>query len=131
MDAGRIPKIFFDWYAELQRHTDTMKNDGDMIGRFASVRGFDPALTITDDVLGSVETPTLFLWGADDGFGREDVARDVVGRIPNAELVMLPDAGHLPWLDNPSFAARATESFLQSSEVATVPVSSVPAGGVS
>ena len=84
LDAGRIPKTFFDWYAELQRHTDTMKNDGDMIGRFASVRGFDPALTITDDVLASVEAPTLFLWGADDGFGREDVARDVVGRIPNA-----------------------------------------------
>lgn len=112
LGAGRIPREFLDWYLELQRHTDTMKNDGDMIGQLVSVRRFDPALTISDEVFSHVTTPTLFLWGADDGFGGEDVARDVVGRMPNAELVMLPDSGHLPWLDDPSGAAQATAAFL-------------------
>lgn len=122
LDADRIPQVFSDWYLALQQYTDTMENDGNMIGRLVSVRGFDPAMSIPDDVLGAVTAPTLFLWGADDGFGREAVARDVVGRMPNAALVMMPDSGHLPWLDDPRFTARATQAFLASAEqVATVP----------
>lgn len=112
LDAGRIPQTFLDWYLELQRHTDTMRNDGDMIGRLASVRRVDPIVTIPEEVFSSVTTPTLFLWGADDGFGGEEVARDVVGRMPNADLVMLADSGHLPWLDDPVGTARATTAFL-------------------
>jgi pimeloyl-ACP methyl ester carboxylesterase len=26
--------------------------------------------------------------------------------MPNADLVMLPDSGHLPWLDDPESIAR-------------------------
>jgi pimeloyl-ACP methyl ester carboxylesterase len=91
-----------------------MKNDSDMIGRLGSIRGFDPALTIPDEVLGGVTAPTLFLWGADDGFGGEEVARGVVDRMPDAQLVMMPDAGHLPWLDDPAFAADSIRSFFTS-----------------
>lgn len=112
LDAGRIPAIFTEWYAALQRHTDTMENDGDMIGRFGSLRGFDSSLTIPDDTFRGVVTPTLFLWGEDDGFGGAGVAEDVVGRMPAAQLVMLADSGHLPWLDDPRGIARATADFL-------------------
>lgn len=112
IDAGRIPLQFSDWYLALQRHTDTMRNDGDVIGRLVSSGGFDPANAISDEVLAAVTTPTLFLWGADDGFGGEDVARGVVDRMPNAELVMIPDSGHLPWIDDPASIARSTSAFL-------------------
>ncbi len=122
LDAGGFPQAFNDWYLALQQHTDTMKNDGNLIGELASVRGFDPADAISDEVFGGVTTPTLFLWGTDDGFGREDVARDVVGRMPNAALVMIPDSGHLPWLDDPRYAAEVTRAFLDSEDPrATVP----------
>ncbi len=113
LDAGRIPQTFSDWYAALQQYTDTMKNDGDMIGRFGSLRGFDRSLTIPDEVFGRIGTPTLFLWGEDDGFGGVDVAQDVVGRMPAAELVMLAASGHLPWLDDPSGIALATAEYLR------------------
>jgi pimeloyl-ACP methyl ester carboxylesterase len=69
-------------------------------------------VVLTAELLGAVRTPTLFLWGADDSFGREDNARLVSGLLPHAELVMMPDAGHLPWLDDPASAARHTAEFL-------------------
>lgn len=118
LDAGRIPQTFKDWYAALQQHTDTMVHDGDMIGRLGTLRGFPESLTIPDEVLSGVTTPTLFVWGADDTFGGPNVAQDVTRRMPAAELVMTPESGHLPWLDDPRFAAEATHRFLVSGVVA-------------
>ena len=112
LDANRIPPIFFEWYLSLQRHTNTMRNDGEMIGRVASLRGFPPELTIPDAVLRSVTVPTLFLWGEDDPFGTAAVARHVVELMPHASLRMLPRSGHLPWLDDPEGIGRATAAFL-------------------
>jgi pimeloyl-ACP methyl ester carboxylesterase len=112
LDAGRIPQVFFDWYLDLQRYTDTMKNDTNMIASAMTFRGFDTSLTLSDEVLGAVEAPTRFLWGADDGFGGEDVARDVAGLMPNADVVIIPEAGHLPWLDFPIPVARQTAAWL-------------------
>ena len=119
LDAGKIPHVFSDWYLALQRYTDTMKSDGDMIGSFVSLRGFDPADAIPDEVLAGVAAPTLFLWGADDGFGGEEVARDVTRRLPNADLVMLPDSGHLPWLDDPESVGRQTLAWLAAADAET------------
>jgi 2-hydroxy-6-oxonona-2,4-dienedioate hydrolase len=117
LDADRIPQAFLDWYLDLQRHTDTMRNDGEMIGQALPHRA---ELTLSDDQLAQAEVPTLFWWGSDDTFGGEDVARQLVGAMPHAELTMVPDAGHLPWLDDPAAAARATSAFL-SAEVGTEP----------
>lgn len=109
LDAGRIPQVLFDWYLALQAHTATMRHDGDMIG---DVMADQDRVLLTEEILSSVTTPTLFLWGADDGFGGEDNARLVTGMMPHAELVMLPDAGHLPWLDHPAHVAEQTGAFL-------------------
>ncbi len=113
LDAGRIPDSFKDWYTALMEHTDTMANDGEMIGRAVSLlRGFDRSLTLPDSMLARVTVPTLFLWGEDDGFGGEDVARALVAKIPNAELIMLEESGHLPWLDFPKEVAHESVTFL-------------------
>lgn len=110
LDAGRIDEIFFDWYLALGRYTDTMRHDGRMIG--AEIMPNLDSVTLTPQLLGSVTTPTLFLWGTDDAFGGEDNARLVCEHMPTAELVMIPDAGHLPWLDIPAFAADKTAAYL-------------------
>jgi 2-hydroxy-6-oxonona-2,4-dienedioate hydrolase len=112
IDAGRIPAAFDIWYLALQRHTDTMRNDGEL------VRGFLPAWqdsTLTEDLLSQVRSPTLFVWGAEDTFGGRDVAERLVTAMPDAELEMLPDAGHLPWLDDPERAAATVQRFLTGS----------------
>jgi 2-hydroxy-6-oxonona-2,4-dienedioate hydrolase len=114
LDAGRIPSAFFAWYVALQRHTDTMRNDGEMIG---SALPRADAIRLTDDLLARVTVPTLFWWGADDTFGGEVVARHLVEVMPDARLTMVPDAGHLPWLDDPAAAAATTTTFLGSEVV--------------
>jgi 2-hydroxy-6-oxonona-2,4-dienedioate hydrolase len=114
LDAGRIPPAFFAWYVALQRHTDTMRNDGEMIG--SALPQWD-AIRLTDDVLASVPVPTLFWWGADDTFGGEAVARHLVEVMPDARLTMVPEAGHLPWLDDAAGAAAAAAAFLGSEVV--------------
>lgn len=116
LDAGTIPDVFMDWYLALGTHTDTMRNEGEMIGRLGSFRGFDPSLTLSPEFFAGVRPPTLFLWGADDTFGGEGVARPIVEWMPDAELVMVPNSGHLPWIDDPAAIARRTAMFL-----ATVP----------
>jgi 2-hydroxy-6-oxonona-2,4-dienedioate hydrolase len=109
LDQGRLPKSFFDWYIALQRHTDTNRNDANMIGHLLPER---PALTLNEALLASVDVPTVYLWGADDTFGGPDVARNMVSAMPDAELVLIPDAGHLPWLDDPRLLAELTQTSL-------------------
>ncbi len=111
LDGGGFPQIFNDWYVALMVHTDTNHNEGELIGKGATLRGFVPEFTLVP-TLPKVETQTLFLWGADDGFGREDVARDTVAAMPNAQLEMIQDAGHLPWLDFPEPIGKRTAAFL-------------------
>jgi 2-hydroxy-6-oxonona-2,4-dienedioate hydrolase len=106
LDAGRIADEFIAWYVDLQRYTDTMANESAMIARMGGPTGFDRSLTIPENVLARVSSPTRFLWGEDDTFGGRATAQWVVQAMPDAELEMLPDAGHLPWLDDPDHAAK-------------------------
>jgi 2-hydroxy-6-oxonona-2,4-dienedioate hydrolase len=109
LDRGRIPEGFLAWYVALQRYTDTMCHDGEMIG--AAVPRFDE-VRLTDELLASVRVPTLFWWGADDAFGDEGVARHLAEVMRDAQVRLVPDAGHLPWLDDAAAVASATTAFL-------------------
>ncbi len=112
IDAGLLPEAHTEWYEALQRHTDTMGNDFDLIHSLRGRGGLDPSVVLGAETLAAVPTPTHFVWGADDTFGGEDVARWVVDTMPNATLEMRPDSGHLPWLDAPAAVADATRAFL-------------------
>jgi hypothetical protein len=72
-------------------------------------------LVLADCMLGKIETPTTFLWGENDPFGSADTARRLIARMANAELEMLPSAGHAPWLDNPDHCAKTIGTFLRRS----------------
>jgi pimeloyl-ACP methyl ester carboxylesterase len=112
LDRDLFPQIFFDWYIALQKYTNTMKNELHMIGQAVTKEGFDESLTLADELLASVKTPTLFLWGRDDGFGGQDVAENLVSKMSAATLEMIPDSGHLPWLDAPRAIAKESSAFL-------------------
>lgn len=112
LDAGTLSPGFLEWYLDLGRHTDTLENDGNLIGNLLSFGGPDDSLTLDDALLSSVVAPTLFLWGEDDGFGGEDVAHRTVGPMPDATLEMIPSSGHLPWLDFPEQIGERSREFL-------------------
>lgn len=109
LDAGRIDPAFEAWSMALQRHTTTHRNDFAMI---ASVVRHRARLELDDAILGAVRVPTRFLWGADDTFGDLDVAARLAATMPEADVVPIPEAGHLPWIDAPLGLAKETTKFL-------------------
>lgn len=113
IDGGRVSPEALDWFRALMNHTDTFCNDIDAAPPILHpLRGMNDSLLLSDDVLGSIRAPTLFLWGADDPFGGPAVAREFVSKIARGELELLPGAGHAPWMDDPARAAVATSAFL-------------------
>lgn len=107
MDAGQIPEVGFHWYAALLSSTPTRANEFALFGR---VR---PKDMFKSEELARVNSPSSFFWGEDDSFGGADTARAVAEMIPNAELEMVSDFGHLPWLDDPPRAARHVEGLMK------------------
>jgi len=116
IDAGILPEAHGDWYDALHRYTDTMRNDFDLIHMLGRAFGKGDDVVLGSEILAKVPTPTHFIWGADDGFGAQRVADWTVAAMPNATLEMKPNAGHLPWLDDPRGVALATKSFLEIAE---------------
>lgn len=109
LDAGRVSPAFLDWNLDLQRHTDTHAHDFAMI---ADVVAAGERASLSEEFLQSVPVPTLFLWGENDGFGDASVARRVAAAMPRAELDIVPEGGHLPWIDDPRGVAERARAYL-------------------
>ncbi|KAL3455024.1 Alpha/Beta hydrolase protein [Aspergillus heterothallicus] len=67
------------------------------------------------DGLGKVQARTLVVNGRSDGVCSEAAARKVVEELgERAELVLVEEAGHLPWLEQPGIFFPAVKRFLLS-----------------
>ncbi|WP_194828932.1 alpha/beta fold hydrolase [Nocardia sp. XZ_19_231] len=71
-----------------------------------------PENVLTEDELARIDTPTLFVWGAEDVFSSPDQARPSVAKIPDAHLTVVP-GGHAPWFDDASRCAAPVRDFLR------------------
>jgi pimeloyl-ACP methyl ester carboxylesterase len=56
--------------------------------------------------LEELDMPALILWGEDDPWLRSELARRYGERLPQAEVEVLSEAGHWPWLDRPELIER-------------------------
>jgi pimeloyl-ACP methyl ester carboxylesterase len=113
LDNGRIPQEFWNWQMALQRHTNHVRNECAQYAAVRSIRhGFDPALIPERSWLRGIETPTHLLAAPDDPFGNRSVAEQLVNDLPNAELEIVPDIGHWPWIHDPDLAAKVVANFL-------------------
>lgn len=63
------------------------------------------------DALGGLDVPVLCMAGALDGRFVED-ARDLAARLPRAEFVEVPDAGHAAHTEQPAAVVAAMKDFL-------------------
>jgi pimeloyl-ACP methyl ester carboxylesterase len=64
-------------------------------------------------ILRELDVPALVLWGAHDvGIPVEQAERQR-DSFPRAEVVVLPDSGHWPFIDDPESARRAVVPFLE------------------
>ncbi len=64
--------------------------------------------------LGQIETPTLLIHGALDLLPTSPLsaAMELASEIPNAELMILSEAGHVPTISRPEEVAQAVDAFL-------------------
>jgi pimeloyl-ACP methyl ester carboxylesterase len=65
-------------------------------------------------VLAKIEAPTLIVWGEHDTLTPLTIGEQIAARIPNARLVVLPGAGHVPMWDQPAAFNSAVVAFLES-----------------
>lgn len=71
--------------------------------------------------LAELRTPSLIIHGALDATSRSalDHAQQLAELIPNAELVLVDDAGHLPLLSRPEIVADHLASFMNATQAQT------------
>ncbi|GIT89784.1 alpha/beta hydrolase fold protein [Jannaschia sp. AI_61] len=69
-------------------------------------------------VLRDVRVPSLVLCGADDGLCPVFRHEGMHGLIPGSDLVIVPDAGHLPTLEQPEATTEALRQWLAKVEAA-------------
>jgi 3-oxoadipate enol-lactonase len=62
--------------------------------------------------LREISCPTLVLCGEDDGMVPPENSRQIAARIPDAELRLIPQCGHLPMLEQPEAVRDAVFGFL-------------------
>jgi pimeloyl-ACP methyl ester carboxylesterase len=90
-----------DLHGALLRHTDTLANDvGSSPDVFTPIRGQNLELLHNDDLLSMLTMLVLFLWGDTTPTVGPAVARRFAPRLPNANLVIVSDAEHAPWIDD-------------------------------
>ncbi len=68
-------------------------------------------LVRTGEGLGLLEVPALVVWGMRDAYLPAHFGQDYAEALPDAELLELADAGHVPWLDRREALERVV-SFL-------------------
>ena len=63
---------------------------------------------------GNVTAKTLILWGAEDAMCSLTAANALADGIPDSKLVIVPKAGHCPWIENPSAFWEPFDAFVSS-----------------
>ncbi len=111
-----IPKLFAPLTMQKQPHLiEAMRQ---VIGRTdprgiaAALRGMAQRADFTAQ-LAHIRCPTLLLAGENDAVSPVAEMRAIAQAIPNAQFIVIPNAGHLAPLEQPEAVGAAIESFLQ------------------
>jgi proline iminopeptidase len=100
-DRARISAL------ELLVPDDYVERSRQFQGLGADLRDYD----LLGD-LSRVTAPTLVLYGADEPAATL-AGPALVERLPHAELVLVPEAGHFPFIEQPEAFLRAVREFLE------------------
>jgi pimeloyl-ACP methyl ester carboxylesterase len=109
--AGRMDE-FISWRLAFSRYTPSMRHERAMVRAVRLGDGWQPGFTMEPADLGDVPQPVRMIFGSADPTGTPDLWRRFVGQLPNGELVLVPDAGHQPWWDEPAEVGAQVRGFL-------------------
>ena len=79
-----------------------------------------------DDRVHRIAVPVLLFWGDRDEMISRRQMQVLEEALPNAGLIVLPNAGHYGYLDDPGTFIAATRHFLEHEEGTVVTTSAVP-----
>jgi 3-oxoadipate enol-lactonase len=107
----RMPAVYDPGASPLlvQRGVETFASLDKQVYRAASAELWGVDMR---SVASSVTVPTLVLVGEHDAIASPHLSRELAGLIPGAQLVVIPDAGHLPNEENPAAFNHAIRTFL-------------------
>ena len=114
--AALLPKLFSE--STCERRQDLIENARQVVfrnspqGIAAAQRGMARRPDVTER-LAEIDVPALLLCGVDDVISPPAEMRAMAARMPRAELVEIPDAGHMAPVENPQAVAVALRSFLE------------------
>jgi pimeloyl-ACP methyl ester carboxylesterase len=99
-DRSPMPKDFVDmvwrhWDRGTRRAVLQLYRDAD-----------PPKLADAGAGLAAISCPALVIWGEREPYLPVELARRYAELLPDAEVDLRPDAGHWPWLDDPSVVDR-------------------------
>lgn len=107
-DPGQMTDEVLEGYwgpARVRGHLEALS-------RLMADRRRDPSVDLR-----SVTVPTLILWGASDTWLRPEQGERLARELPDARLVVLPDAGHLLPEERPERFCALVEAFLAGRDV--------------
>jgi len=102
-----------------------LKHSPAVVGRLREIMENCPAKTIEHalaamrdrpdrtEMLASIAAPTLIIVGQEDAITPPKVAEEMKKQIPKAELVIVPGAGHMSPMEQPSLVTNAMRQFLE------------------
>lgn len=100
------------WLAAQEQMTQT---PGFLEATLSSLRAqvslFSQHVVVLDD-LPRLQMPTLVVWGDQDLIFPKHQAAAAVSRLPKGQLALIPNAGHLPQVEQPDRFAEAVLQFL-------------------
>jgi proline iminopeptidase len=110
--AATAPFFYGRWDATAQAHdaAGEGQTNEEAAAAFGAEGAFDPAATRA--ALAGFGSPVLVVGGRLDLQRPPAVTEEFAGLFPNAALVVLPGAGHFPWLDDPELFVSAVTEFL-------------------
>ena len=102
--ADKVPDVCQyenEWPANFGRHMQTQ-----FVGSIVP-------LDIPWVTFAKVAMPVLTIHGTHDRNAPYGAGREWVSHLPNARLLTVPDAAHMPWIDQPAFVFGALDQFLK------------------
>lgn len=106
------PLFYGRWDGTAQAHATVGVADRHQAARLGYFAGLDLDPSAIRTALTKLSAPVLLLVGEADPMVTPTMARDAAQAFADARVVVQPEAGHFPWVDDPDGFAAAVSAFL-------------------
>ncbi|QCJ44734.1 alpha/beta hydrolase [Bacillus sp. S3] len=109
-----LPNLIYQHHPEKELLTQTILTMAEEVGLMGYINQLKAVMTKPDgfEVLPAITCHTLLLVGREDLLCTVKMHQEMKERIPNAQLVILENCGHLSSLENPEAVTRAMRIWL-------------------